>query len=188
LRGRSAASRQAEAPSDVWRTSGRSSRCASMCRLAPSGAEKRCRCPCVTLGRRRVGAAHSFCHTFAQPLRLRILPTVNKLQTGGQKPRIHCSAVEPGPPGMRREACQRVPLHLHHLHHATERQHAGGQMQCKFLSNFGEYTARITYIVHMYVAFSELQSTDRSVEESGTAIVGRAAAHILRYGKITGKS
>ena len=35
----------------------------------------------------------------------------------------------------------------------TERQHAGGQMQCKFLSNFGEYTARMTYIVLMYVAF-----------------------------------
>jgi len=130
-RGVSAVSRQAEAPSDGRRGPGSSSTCASRCILTPSGAEKRSRCPCVAAGRRRPGAPQSFCHAFAQLLRLRILPAVDELRDSRQNQSVQRSDVEPGLPGMRRAAVHRVPLHRHHLHRAAERQHSGGQVHGK---------------------------------------------------------
>jgi len=130
-RGVSAVSRQAEAPSDGRRGPGSSSTCASRCILTPSGAEKRSRCPCVAAGRRRPGAPQSFCHAFAQLLRLRILPAVNELRDSRQNQSVQRSDVEPGLPGMRRAAVHRVPLHRHHLHRAAECQHSGGQVHGK---------------------------------------------------------
>ena len=128
----SAVSRQAEAPSDGRRATGSSSTCASRCSLTSSSAEKRSRCPCVATGRRRLGAAHSFCHASAQPLHLWILPAPDKLRTGRQNQCLQHRVVEPGSTGMSRAAVRRVPLHRHHLHRAAERQHSGGQVHGKF--------------------------------------------------------
>ena len=106
-----AVSRQAEAHSDGLRAPGSSSTCASTCRSPASGVKKRYKSPLVASCVRRVGAPQSFCHTCAQPVRLRILPRVHELRTADQNQCSQRSPVEGESSVVRREAGQRLPLH-----------------------------------------------------------------------------
>ena len=147
-RGVSAVSRQAEAPSDGRRGPGSSSTCASRCILTPSGAEKRSRCTCVAAGRRRPGAPQSFCHAFAQLLRLRILPAVDELRDSRQNQSVQRSDVEPGLPGMRRAAVHRgaPPSSSPPSCGGVSAQRRAGARQV--VCNLDKYTVRNAYITH----------------------------------------
>ena len=50
------------------------------------------------------------------------------------------------------------------------------------LCNFDEYTARNNHIMNYTVTLSNLQFTDRTLEESETAILGSAAGSLLHQG------